>query len=404
MQKSTSWSPLHFLAALGAGGMSVTFFMFLIFWTPHPGRSIPVFEDLMAYASTGGTIAQVVVYGTMLVIGWMIIKHFQLMWWNWRQYSMAKADGRIDKMLGTNAHTQLLAMPLATAMSVNALFIAGALFVPGLWANVEYLLPLALVAFLIIGVWALRLYFDFVAQVFHKKSFNKGLNNSLAQMLPAFAFGMVAVGFSATAIFSHNPAVVTVAMGLSIFFLVATAIIGTLKMIMGFNDLFEHGASPMSLPTLWVLIPILTVSGIAVLRLDHGISHTLLKVEPSSNLVFLTSVFAIQIFIALMGYAVMRRMHYFRDLFSSQANTVNQSPVAFALVCPGVALSVMGQFFINKALVSSGLLVKFGIVYFGLTAIVLVVQLATLWLMFKLIRRQISGPVETVKVQQAKAA
>ncbi|MDC9721093.1 MAG: hypothetical protein PSN46_10280, partial [Gammaproteobacteria bacterium] len=174
MQKSTSWSPLHFLAALGAGGMSVTFFMFLIFWTPHPGRSIPVFEDLMAYASTGGTIAQVVVYGTMLVIGWMIIKHFQLMWWNWRQYSMAKADGRIDKMLGTNAHTQLLAMPLATAMSVNALFIAGALFVPGLWANVEYLLPLALVAFLIIGVWALRLYFDFVAQVFHKKSFNKG--------------------------------------------------------------------------------------------------------------------------------------------------------------------------------------------------------------------------------------
>jgi hypothetical protein len=53
-----------------------------------------------------------------------------------------------------------------------------------------------------------------------------------------------------------------------------------------------------------------------------------------------------------------------------QTNPVNQSPVAFALVCPGVALTVMGQFFINKALVTSGLLVKFGVVYFGLTAIV----------------------------------
>lgn len=277
--------------------MSVSFFMFLIFWTPYPGRSIPVFEDLMAYASTGGAIAQFVVYGSMLAIGGLVVKHFQLMWWNWRQYSMAKADGRIDKMLGTNAHTQLLAIPLATAMSVNALFIAGALYVPGLWDVVEYLLPLALMAFLIIGVWALKLYFGFVAEVFHKKAFDKELNNSLAQMLPAFAFGMIAV-----------------------------------------------------------------------------------------------------------GYAVMCRMNYFRDLLAPQTNPVNQSPVAFALVCPGVALTVMGQFFINKALVTSGLLVKFGVVYFGLTAIVVTVQLATLWLMFSLIRRQLSGPVQAAPSAQAKAA
>ncbi len=116
----------------------------------------------MAYGSTGRAIAQFVVYGSMLAIGGLVVKHFQLMWWNWRQYSMAKADGRIDKMLGSNAHTQLLAIPLA------------------------------LMAFLIIGVWALKLYFGFVAEVFHKKAFDKELNNSLAQMLPAFAFGMIA--------------------------------------------------------------------------------------------------------------------------------------------------------------------------------------------------------------------
>jgi len=105
-----------------------------------------------------------------------------------------------------------------------------------------------------------------------------------------------------------------------------------------------------------------------------------------------------------MGYAVMRRMNYFRDLLAPQANPVNQSPVAFALVCPGVALSVMGQFFINKALVTSGLLVKYGVVYFGLTAIVVVVQLATLWLMFTLIRRQINGPAQAANKVQVKAA
>ena len=32
------YSPLYFLAALGAGGLMVTFFMYLMFWVPHPGR------------------------------------------------------------------------------------------------------------------------------------------------------------------------------------------------------------------------------------------------------------------------------------------------------------------------------------------------------------------------------
>jgi hypothetical protein len=38
---SDTYSPLYFLAALGAGGLSVTFFMWLMHWLPHPGRSVP---------------------------------------------------------------------------------------------------------------------------------------------------------------------------------------------------------------------------------------------------------------------------------------------------------------------------------------------------------------------------
>lgn len=40
--------PTYFLASLGAGGLSVTFFMYLMFWVPHPGRPVPVFEDILA--------------------------------------------------------------------------------------------------------------------------------------------------------------------------------------------------------------------------------------------------------------------------------------------------------------------------------------------------------------------
>jgi hypothetical protein len=48
-----TWSPLYFLASLGAGGLAVTFFMFLMFWVPHPDQPVPVFEDIVAAFSQG---------------------------------------------------------------------------------------------------------------------------------------------------------------------------------------------------------------------------------------------------------------------------------------------------------------------------------------------------------------
>ncbi len=47
------YSPLYYLAALGTGGLVVTFFMWLMFWVPHPGQPVPVFEDIVAAFATG---------------------------------------------------------------------------------------------------------------------------------------------------------------------------------------------------------------------------------------------------------------------------------------------------------------------------------------------------------------
>ena len=47
------YSPLYFLASVGAGGLAVTFFMYLMFWVPHPGRPVPIFEDIIAAFATG---------------------------------------------------------------------------------------------------------------------------------------------------------------------------------------------------------------------------------------------------------------------------------------------------------------------------------------------------------------
>jgi len=40
------WVPQYFLASVGAGGLAVSFFLWLYMWVPHSGQQVPVFEDL----------------------------------------------------------------------------------------------------------------------------------------------------------------------------------------------------------------------------------------------------------------------------------------------------------------------------------------------------------------------
>ncbi len=72
----------------------------------------------------------------------------------------------------------------------------------------------------------------------------------------------------------------------------------------------------------------------------------------------------------LLGLLVLRRQGYFTDfVFGSKT-----SSGFYALVCPGVALSVMLQFFANKGLVASGIVDKYSVAYWAVTAIALIAQ------------------------------
>ena len=58
MKQFTNWSPLHFLSMLGAGGIVVSFFMYLLFWIPHPEQPIPVFSDWFSHLQTASLSEQ----------------------------------------------------------------------------------------------------------------------------------------------------------------------------------------------------------------------------------------------------------------------------------------------------------------------------------------------------------
>jgi hypothetical protein len=382
---ASKFVPLYFLSSVGAGGLVVTFFMYLMFWVPHKGRPVPIFEDIAAAFATGSTTLQasiVVAMAGIAIFAFLNLKHLV---WNLRKFNEFRKIEAYRALKNSNAETTILAMPLALAMSVNGLFIVGMVFVPGLWSVVEYLFPFAMAAFLAIGVIALNYIGDFLGRVLTKGGvFDVTAHNSFAQLLPSFALSMTAVGLAAPAAMSTNMVVVGISLVGSTLFGTAAIVYAALALFTAFNSMLHYGTSEEAAPTLMIVIPLMTILGIMFLRQDHGL-HTTFQVHGSAGetMVFLSRLVAVQFIFLGLGLVVLTRQGYFKDYVFGNGT----SPGSYALVCPGVALSVMLQFFVNKGLVQAGVVDKFSLVYWAVTALAIGFQFGMVALIFRLNRQ-----------------
>lgn len=385
-----SYSPLYFLASLGAGGLAVTFFMYLMFWVPHPNQPVPVFEDIIAAWSTGGIALQSAIAIAVTGIAVFAFLNIRSLIWNLTELSRFKTTEAYARLRQTNAETQLLAMPLALAMTVNVGFILGLVFVPGLWGIVEYLFPLAMVAFLAIGALALAEIGRFLGRILSEGGvFDVTANNSFAQLLPAFALSMVAVGLAAPAAMSTAKGVAGVSLILSTAFGTIAAVYALIALVTAFGSMLQHGTARESGPTLMIVVPILTVLGIMSLRQSHGLHVSFDDPETASQtMMFLTRLLAVQAAFLGLGLLVLRRQGYASAFLTGQGNSAG----AYALVCPGVAVSVLLHFWINKGLVATGVIAKFGAGYWLLTTVAIGFQVAMILLVLYLNRRHFGRP------------
>ncbi|SDR16121.1 hypothetical protein [Pseudovibrio sp. Tun.PSC04-5.I4] len=382
------YSPLYFLSSVGAGGLAISFFMYLMWMTPHKGSSIANFATLTS-AFNGGSIAmQAMIIAAVLGVIVFSALHFRLLVWNFSEFGKWKKTKVFEGFKNSNAESQLMTIPLALAMSVNVSFIAGALFVPGLWGIREILFPFSLLAFAAIGVLGFRIYLDFISRVLTEGGYECAKNNSLGQMLSVFAFAMIGVGFSAPAAMSHTKAIAAIGIAGSALFIGAAIVMGTIKLILGFRSMMEHKAAGETTPTLWIIIPFLTVVGIAIYRIKMSLFHNFdTPVTAGGIYVFLISLFAIQILFGLIGWSVMKRVGYFERWITGP----EKSPGSYALVCPGVALFVFGNFVINAGLVKIGVVASMSVTYFALYAPLIAIQVVTVWLFFKLNSKMLSA-------------
>ncbi|MDR7123406.1 hypothetical protein [Pseudotabrizicola sp. 4114] len=378
------WTPPYFLSALGAGGIAVTFFLWLYMWVPHPGQPVPVFEDVARAFALGDPLQQTMIVLAYLGLGFFAVQHFRLLIWNLGRYGTYKRSAGFAAVQNSNAGAGLFGLPLMLAMTINVSFSAGLAFVPGLWSVVEYLFPLALIAFAAVAVLTLRMMGAHVARLSVAGTFDMAKAGSFLQVQPAFALGMVGVGMSAPAALSSSPLVAGTALVLSTVLLVIAVIWAALGVMLGVLAMLQHGTVAEQIPTLMNIVPLATVLGILMLRQNHGLHvHFGVHAAPGDDLWFLTALLALQIGFLGFGLSVMKRHDYVARFLRSAPPSAG----AYGLVCPGIGLSVLMQFWINKALVGAGLVAKFGVAYWSLTAVLVAVQIAMVMLVLSLNRR-----------------
>ncbi|NTU79474.1 MAG: hypothetical protein HGA45_08740 [Chloroflexales bacterium] len=373
--------------------MAVAFFIWLNFLVPHPKNPIVTFDVIAAFLPTVAAPIQALILGAMAAIVFFAVRHLRLLAWNIREYLAFRKTSAFARLRQSNAEFTLMGLPLALTMTVNMAFAAGAVLTPGLWNVVEYLFPVAMAAFLTLGIWQGRLFLGFMGRVIARAEFDCAHNNSLSQMKAALAFAMVAVGFAAPAAMSTNAVTTTASIVGALFFGTVAMLLFLIQFVLGFRAMLNHGIHVEHAVSLWTPLPILTVIGVMGIRVSKGLAflfetpaagQSLVALRNTSSpalmLTWTTIILAAQLILGFLGYAVMKRV----DFFKTYVGGNERSPGAYALVCPGTGVFVFGMFFLHTGLVQTGLLERFSLPYFLLLALFVPAQIYAIVTMFRL--------------------
>jgi hypothetical protein len=381
-ERMKPYTPIYFLPALGAGGLAVTFFMYLTFLVPHPNVPLATFDAIYNFLTTSNnTIAKIGIFISILGILYFSFKHIQLLIKNIIAWNNYKNTEEFQKIKGTLKEVSFMAIPLTYAMSVNVMFVLGAVFVPKLWDIVEYLFPVAILAFLIIGIYALKIFGEYFFNLLINGNKEWENNNNLTHLLAIFAFSMIGVGFSAAGAMSHIKIINSIGMFFSYFFMSLVLILGLIKGILGFHAMIKEGLDTKAAPSLWIGIPIITLIGITIVRDVLGLVHHFTEehIHAGSILFAITGfLFALEIAIGFFGYFVMKKLNYFQEYIYGDKKDV----ATYGVICPGVAFFVFGMFFIHWGLVYNHIIEKYSIYHFILISILALVQIYTIKIVF----------------------
>jgi len=377
-----NYTPVFFLSALGAGGLSVSFFVYLLFLVPHEGVPLVTFNHIVDFFSKTAVLNKGLIILALVGIIYFAYKHITLLIWNIKKWNEFKKTKECEDIRGSLKEVSFMAMPLTYAMTINVMFVLGATFVPNLWSVIEFMFPLAILGFLGVGIYAFRIFGEYFINLIINGNKEWEGNNNLVQLLSVFAFSMIGVGFAAPGAMSHIKLINAIGLFLSFLFIGVAIILGMLKAILGFHAMIKNGLDEKGAPSLWIGIPILTLIGITFIRDVFGLGHHFIENADLKAILFTLTgfIFALQIIIGAFGYIVLKRFNYFEKYIHSDT----KDPSTYALICPGVAFFVFGMFFVQWGLIYNEVIEKYSFLHLFSIALLAVIQAKTIVTVFKL--------------------
>lgn len=375
-----AYSPLYFLAALGSGGLSVSFFMYLQFMIPHKGNPI-VTQSHVTKLIQKGNFESVLAALALLFLVFFAFRHVELIIRNVKWYRAFRKSEDFKAFDASPKGMSQMAIPLTLAMTLNIILIVSVLAIPNMWDYIEYLFPVSIAGFLAVGLYASIIFGKQMLRIIINGNTSFVNANNLSHLISIFTFTMISVGFAASGAMSHYTIVNSVGIFFAIFFLSMALVIAGVKLILGFKAMLENGIAKEAAPTFWLVIPILTLIGITLFRLLMGLDHNYdNKVESSSLFIMTAVIVSLQILNGVFGWAIMKKIGYFSDFIKGEKKSVG----SLSLICPGVAFFVFGMFFVHAGLVRTGIVEPFSILYFVALVPFVAVQAITVNTFFRL--------------------
>jgi len=324
-----TFSPLSFLASLGAGGIAIMPFAFLQYTLDHGA-------GLVAIADTSNTPFFWLLYAIMIVFG---LIHFGFTAVLIKRYlSWRKTKDFTETLNNPLKNSGLMAPFVSIVMTMNVFIGPVRFFWPWMAENLQTVMAPAF------GFWALLWLALMWSEIrLLKIAFTKGFDSekiSFGWLLHPFALGMLTVVGTGIAALAKNYTIASSAAFLSLISGSMGAFLLLVKSVVIFKSHFAAEGLPEKqfLPSFLIVIPNITLYSISFFRIGHFMEKQMGFHLDWYFFLAIVLPFAFELWYFAFGLSLMS--DYLKKHFFNKEYYVTQ----WGLICPLVAVGVLGSF------------------------------------------------------------
>jgi hypothetical protein len=351
-----NFSPLLFLASLGAGGIAIMPFAFFQY-TYHTGKGLITLNDIAhGTMSLGKEILFRSLEGIMILFTFIHI--FLSIYLGIKLYKWLKTKSYKEMIQDPLRNAAILAPFISILMTMNVFIAAVRFFIPAFASNLQTFMFPALLSWIFLFVLLIRMEIKLL-----KISFINGFDVdkiTFGWLLHPFALSMLTVVGTGIAAMANNPSIAHTAAFMSLISFTMGLFLFIVKIISIFKSHFNQKGLPerQFLPSFLIVVPVVTLFSISAFRLGHYLEHQFgYSLGPFFMIVTLLA-FTFEIWYLAFGLSLLKE--YFTKFYFKNEYYVTQ----WGLICPIVAFGVLGSFVYSTFIVNS-------ILYYGILIIII---------------------------------